>query len=62
MNEAIEELKENEFKDLYPEENNIDTKEYVKTFKSMPILSFYSQMNISITFRNVWFYTTNWEQ
>ncbi len=30
MNEAIEELKENEFKDLYPEENNIDTKEYVK--------------------------------
>ena len=30
MNEAIEELKENEFKDLYPEENNIDTQEYVK--------------------------------
>ncbi|PAM92337.1 transcription-repair coupling factor [Flavobacterium sp. IR1] len=30
MNEAIDELKENEFKDLYPEENNIDTKEYVK--------------------------------
>jgi transcription-repair coupling factor (superfamily II helicase) len=30
MNEAIEELKENEFKDLYPEENNIETKEYVK--------------------------------
>ncbi|MBK0369768.1 transcription-repair coupling factor [Flavobacterium agrisoli] len=30
MNEAIEELKENEFKELYPEENNIDTKEYVK--------------------------------
>ncbi len=30
MNEAIEELKENEFKDLYPEENDIDTKEYVK--------------------------------
>jgi transcription-repair coupling factor (superfamily II helicase) len=29
MNEAIEELKENEFKDLYPEENNIE-KEYVK--------------------------------
>ena len=26
MNEAIEELKENEFKDLYPEENNIETK------------------------------------
>jgi transcription-repair coupling factor (superfamily II helicase) len=25
MNEAIEELKENEFKDLYPEENNIET-------------------------------------
>jgi hypothetical protein len=24
MNEAIEELKENEFKDLYPEENNIE--------------------------------------
>ncbi|SHF98982.1 transcription-repair coupling factor [Flavobacterium defluvii] len=30
MNEAIEELKENEFKDLYPEENDIDTKDYVK--------------------------------
>ncbi|WP_369013406.1 transcription-repair coupling factor [Flavobacterium anhuiense] len=30
MNEAIEELKENEFKELYPEENDIDTKEYVK--------------------------------
>lgn len=30
MNEAIEELKENEFKDLYPEESNIETKEYVK--------------------------------
>ena len=30
MNEAIEELKENEFKDLYTSENDIDTKEYVK--------------------------------
>jgi transcription-repair coupling factor (superfamily II helicase) len=30
MNEAIEELKENEFKDLYPAENDIETKEYVK--------------------------------
>lgn len=30
MNEAIEELKENEFKDLYPEENDVETKEYVK--------------------------------
>jgi transcription-repair coupling factor (superfamily II helicase) len=30
MNEAIEELKENEFSDLYEEENNIETKEYVK--------------------------------
>ena len=30
MNEAIEELKENEFKELYPEENNLETKEYVK--------------------------------
>lgn len=30
MNEAIEELKENEFKELYPEDNNIETKEYVK--------------------------------
>ncbi|MGG7034154.1 MAG: transcription-repair coupling factor [Flavobacterium sp.] len=30
MNEAIEELKENEFKDLYHEEQNIETKEYVK--------------------------------
>jgi transcription-repair coupling factor (superfamily II helicase) len=26
MNEAIEELKENEFKDLYPTENNLETK------------------------------------
>lgn len=30
MNEAIEELKENEFKDLYEEENNIETKDYIK--------------------------------
>lgn len=30
MNEAIEELKENEFRDLYEEENNIETKEYIK--------------------------------
>lgn len=30
MNEAIDELKENEFKDLYEEKQNIDTKEYVK--------------------------------
>jgi transcription-repair coupling factor (superfamily II helicase) len=26
MNEAIEELKENEFKDLYPTENNLETR------------------------------------
>jgi len=30
MQEAIEELKENEFKDLYPDENTPETKEYVK--------------------------------
>ncbi len=30
MNEAIEELKENEFKDLYQEENDPETKEFVK--------------------------------
>jgi transcription-repair coupling factor (superfamily II helicase) len=30
MNEAIDELKENEFKELYQEENDIETKEYVK--------------------------------
>jgi transcription-repair coupling factor (superfamily II helicase) len=30
LNEAIDELKENEFKDLYPAENDIETKEYVK--------------------------------
>lgn len=30
MNEAIDELKENEFKDLYETENDIETKEYVK--------------------------------
>ncbi|MGO4905481.1 transcription-repair coupling factor [Flavobacterium sp. W20_MBD1_R3] len=30
MNEALDELKENEFKELYPEENNLETKEYVK--------------------------------
>ncbi|AWG20805.1 transcription-repair coupling factor [Flavobacterium faecale] len=30
LNEAIDELKENEFKDLYPEDNDIETKEYVK--------------------------------
>lgn len=30
MNEAIDELKEHEFKDLYEDEQHIDTKEYVK--------------------------------
>ncbi|MCP1997156.1 transcription-repair coupling factor [Flavobacterium sp. HSC-61S13] len=30
MNEAIDELKENEFKDLYADENNIETKTFVK--------------------------------
>jgi len=30
LNEAIDELKENEFKELYQEENDIETKEYVK--------------------------------
>ncbi len=30
MNEAIDELKENEFKDLYVTENDIETKEFVK--------------------------------
>lgn len=30
MQEAIEELKENEFKELYPEENDAEQKEYVK--------------------------------
>jgi len=30
MNEAIEELKENEFKDLYQDDNDNETKEYVK--------------------------------
>ena len=30
MNEAIDELKENEFKDLYVDENDIETKEFVK--------------------------------
>jgi len=30
MNEAIEELKENEFKELYPQDNDPETKEYVK--------------------------------
>lgn len=33
MNEAIDELKENEFKDIYQNENNIETKEYVKDFQ-----------------------------
>ena len=33
MNEAIDELKENEFADLYQEENNIETKEFVKEFQ-----------------------------
>jgi transcription-repair coupling factor (superfamily II helicase) len=30
MNEAIEELKENEFKELYESENDVDSREYVK--------------------------------
>jgi transcription-repair coupling factor (superfamily II helicase) len=50
MNEAIEELKENEFKDLYPE-NNLETKEYV-TCKSKLILNCCSLMNTSITLAN----------
>jgi transcription-repair coupling factor (superfamily II helicase) len=33
MNEAIDELKENEFADLYKEENDIETKEFVKEFQ-----------------------------
>ena len=33
MNEAIDELKENEFADLYQEENDIETKEFVKEFQ-----------------------------
>jgi transcription-repair coupling factor (superfamily II helicase) len=32
MNEAIDELKENEFKDLYEADNDIETKEFVKEF------------------------------
>lgn len=32
MNEAIEELKENEFKDLYEDENSVENKNYVKEF------------------------------
>lgn len=32
MNEAIEELKENEFKDLYESENSVENKKYVKEF------------------------------
>jgi transcription-repair coupling factor (superfamily II helicase) len=52
MNEAIEELKENEFKDLYPTENNLETKEYVKTCKSKLILNCCSLMNTSITLAN----------
>lgn len=33
MNEAIDELKENEFADLYQGENDIETKEFVKEFQ-----------------------------
>lgn len=33
MNEAIDELKENEFADLYEEQNDIETKEFVKEFQ-----------------------------
>jgi len=33
MNEAIEELKENEFKELYETENDLETKEFVKEFQ-----------------------------
>jgi transcription-repair coupling factor (superfamily II helicase) len=33
MNEAIDELKENEFATLYEEENDIETKEFVKEFQ-----------------------------
>ena len=33
MNEAIDELKENEFANLYEEQNDIETKEFVKEFQ-----------------------------
>jgi transcription-repair coupling factor (superfamily II helicase) len=40
LTKRLDELKENEFKDLYPVENDIETKEYVKkTFRSIMILS-----------------------
>jgi hypothetical protein len=44
-NEAIDELKENEFKDLYPEESNIETKEYVKDLL-IPILNYCFRMRV----------------
>jgi transcription-repair coupling factor (superfamily II helicase) len=55
MNEAIEELKENEFKDLYEEENDIETKEFVKDFKLILILNCCFQMNTSTTLRTIEF-------
>jgi transcription-repair coupling factor (superfamily II helicase) len=50
--EAIEELKENEFKDLYPTENNLETKGMLRTCKSKLILNCCSLMNTSITLAN----------
>jgi transcription-repair coupling factor (superfamily II helicase) len=51
MNEAIEELKENEFKDLYPEENNIETKEYVKDLQIDDFELLFSDEYINISER-----------
>ena len=41
LNEAIEELKESEFKDLYAEENS-KPKDFVREVQIRPILKFYS--------------------
>jgi hypothetical protein len=52
MNEAIDELKD-EFKDLYPEESNIETKNTSKIYKLIPILNYCFRMSTSIMYRNV---------
>jgi transcription-repair coupling factor (superfamily II helicase) len=44
-------LKENEFKDLYPEESNIETKETSKIYKLIPILNYCFRMSTSISER-----------
>jgi hypothetical protein len=47
-------IERNEFKDLYPEESNIETKEYVKDLQIDTDFDYCFRMSTSIMYRNVW--------